>query len=269
MTHTDNAMMGHLQEMVTGAGDLAEELRSKPYKRITKADGTLVTSVDHAVDRYYHETLGRMFPGDATRSEERPDPPGLGQARRVWLVDPIDGTTLFARGEPEYATLAGLWEDGRIVAGAACFPRLQLTMVAVRGLGVRVNGRVARMSVRGPGEKHKVMTVGKGLRHLKTAGRIVRSPALETLRLIGGEYDGLVTALPPACGEHDYAWAVCAIEELGGIITDGDGRALRFNKPDRGMPPLLVAGIPECHRLLLNALRQDSAKSCKKEDSTE
>ena len=75
-----------------------------------KADLTLVTRADTAIERMVRDRLAEAFPDDRIVGEEEGgdhDPSG-----RVWIVDPIDGTAGFARGVPVWATLIGLQVDG-------------------------------------------------------------------------------------------------------------------------------------------------------------
>ena len=78
------------------------------------------------------------------------------ERRRVWVVDPLDGTREFVTGIPEWSVSVGLVVDGEPVAGGICNPATGETIVGARGLGVTLNGRPARVSGRaerseGPG----------------------------------------------------------------------------------------------------------------------
>ena len=80
-----------------------------------KAGGDLVTSVDYAVNQCLRELLVRD--GDGWLSEETKDDHTRLEARRVWVVDPLDGTREFVAGIPEWCVSIGLVEDGCAVAG--------------------------------------------------------------------------------------------------------------------------------------------------------
>jgi 3'(2'), 5'-bisphosphate nucleotidase len=81
----------------------------------------------HAGDRSSHEylaaELARHRPGDAVLSEEGADDPARLTARRVWIVDPLDGTREFGEpGRTDWAVHVALWEDGELTAGAVALP---------------------------------------------------------------------------------------------------------------------------------------------------
>jgi histidinol-phosphatase len=123
------------------AADLAVE--SKP-------DMTPVTEADRAVETAVRERLARARPNDVVVGEEFGAEEG-GEAR--WIVDPIDGTKNYLRGNPVFATLLAVERDGEFVLGLASAPALGRRWWAVRGEGafaadLRLWGRGARTSTR-------------------------------------------------------------------------------------------------------------------------
>jgi myo-inositol-1(or 4)-monophosphatase len=108
-----------LEEIVRSAGDLA--LRHFGRVRSSrKADRTLVTIADQEVEAFLREALAEAFPADGVLGEEM----GMhaGTSRRMWAVDPIDGTAAYASGLPVWAVSVGLLEDGMPVAGMVYLP---------------------------------------------------------------------------------------------------------------------------------------------------
>jgi myo-inositol-1(or 4)-monophosphatase len=214
-----------------------------------KADGSPVTTADLEVDRLVRERIGEAFPEDCILSEECEDDPERSSAGRVWIVDPIDGTSFFAGGERKWSILVSLCEDGVNVASLAHFPELELTLDAVRGEGCRINGRTVRVSSNGPAEP-RINTNSDAYAHLRSVPWPMVQSVLELVRLAGGEYDGAIIRTGRA-GEHDYAWLPCAMEEAGGLATDGDGRPLQFNTATRQLPDVIVASNGLVHDQLL------------------
>ena len=109
-----------------------------------KADGTLVTRADRAVEAHLRQRIGARFPAHSILGEEQGYSAGVeGEAR--WIIDPIDGTNSFARGVPVWATLiacerapAGIPPSGThstIEVGVASAPALGTRWWAARGLG--------------------------------------------------------------------------------------------------------------------------------------
>jgi histidinol-phosphatase len=90
--------------------------------RELKADGSVVTAADRAVETAIREILAEARPGDAVLGEEQGETGDLAVASRRWIVDPIDGTALFVRGDNRWLILIGLEEDGEIVTAVAAHP---------------------------------------------------------------------------------------------------------------------------------------------------
>jgi myo-inositol-1(or 4)-monophosphatase len=126
--------------MALAAGlEALEAVRSGHVTVGRKAGGDLVTDADHAVD----ETLRRILPrdGEGWLSEETADDLTRLEARRVWVVDPLDGTQEFVQGLPEWCISIGLVEDGEAVAAGLCNPATGETFLGALGGGVTLNGR--------------------------------------------------------------------------------------------------------------------------------
>ncbi|MFN3520952.1 MAG: 3'(2'),5'-bisphosphate nucleotidase CysQ [Phenylobacterium sp.] len=89
-----------------------------------KADESPVTEADQKGEKLILERLAQAFPGVPVVSEE--DASEFGAPERIgprfFLVDPLDGTKAFVRGDPNFTVNIGLVEDGRPVAGAVCAP---------------------------------------------------------------------------------------------------------------------------------------------------
>lgn len=80
-----------------------------------KGPGDLVTSVDKALNTLIVATLSEAFPDDAIVAEESAD--NSARARRIWFVDPIDGTKDFVNGTGQWSVMIGLAVEGRPVVG--------------------------------------------------------------------------------------------------------------------------------------------------------
>jgi histidinol-phosphatase len=110
----------------------------------TKTDGSPVTIADREAEQAARAWLSGRFPGDSIVGEEfgveRAD------ARRRWLIDPIDGTKSFVRGVPLWGTLIACCEGDTVLAGAACFPALDELISAAPGEGCWWNGSRTQVS---------------------------------------------------------------------------------------------------------------------------
>src|SRR5690606_27453047 len=109
-----------------------------------KADGTLVTRADRAVEAALRQQIAERFPAHAILGEEEGYRAGSDGSAR-WILDPIDGTHGFARGMPVWATLIACERDGEIEVGVASAPALGTRWWAGRGAGAW-RGRTARPS---------------------------------------------------------------------------------------------------------------------------
>lgn len=212
-----------------------------------KSPGQPVTIVDVAADRLLREVLLRGNPGDGWLSEESADAPDRLHRRRVWIVDPIDGTRSYVAKRPEFTISIGLVEAGNVVLGIVYNPATDELYRAVRGEGAFLDdARGTRpLAVRPP------TAAGRGLL-LASRGEIralevepyrdewdvapLGSTAYKLARVAAGEADGFVSRGPKS--EWDIAAGVLLVAEAGGRVTDLEGRPPRFNQP---LP--VVAGI--------------------------
>src|SRR3990172_1639234 len=100
----------------------------------TKPDASYVTVADREAEAFVRAAIEWRFPEDGVVGEEfgelRPE------ARRRWIIDPIDGTFSFVHGVPLYGVLIGVEEDGEPLAGVIHVPPLGETTAAARGGGV-------------------------------------------------------------------------------------------------------------------------------------
>ncbi len=99
-----------------------------------KTDGTEVTDADRAAEEVLREMISRRYPRDGVLGEEFGES-GPKHARRVWVLDPIDGTASFTLGVPLFGTLIALCENDEPIVGIIHFPALNETVFAERGGG--------------------------------------------------------------------------------------------------------------------------------------
>ena len=104
------------------AGDLALSHFGTGRKSWYKGPGQVVTEADLAVDALLHNMLRGARPDHGWLSEERVDDRSRMRCRRVWMVDPIDGTRAFAEGVPQFAISVALVEGGEPLLGVVLNP---------------------------------------------------------------------------------------------------------------------------------------------------
>jgi histidinol-phosphatase len=98
-----------------------------------KEDATPVTEVDRSAERAIRRAVAERFPDDGVLGEEEGLSPG--RSGRRWVIDPVDGTKLYAEGIPLWTTLIGLEIDDEAVLGVADAPALGDRYHATRGGG--------------------------------------------------------------------------------------------------------------------------------------
>jgi histidinol-phosphatase len=195
-----------------------------------KADRTLVTAADTAIERMVRDQLAVAFPNDRIMGEEQGGT--FDGAGRVWIVDPIDGTANFARAIPIWATLIALQVDGDIVVGVASAPTMGERYAAARGEGATMNGKRIRVSATAALADAQFLysqleTLLSGPQREATLG-LLRSTARE--RGFGDYWGHLLVArgaaeicLEPSLAIWDFAALVPIVEEAGGRVTDFSG----------------------------------------------
>src|SRR5262249_8685108 len=123
------------------AGELILRRREAGVADVTyKADGSPVTSVDLEADDLIKARLLAARPDYGWLSEESADDPARLAKRRIFLVDPIDGTRAYVRGRPWFAVSIAVVEDGAPTCGVVLAPELGETYWAVAGGGAFLNG---------------------------------------------------------------------------------------------------------------------------------
>ncbi len=123
-------------QLAFDTADLAAELALAHFESgvsaTLKADGTPVTEADPAVERLLRETLSEARPEDALLGEELGQ---LGESDRVWILDPIDGTGFFSRGDPNWRIHIALEVQGITEIALVTSPALRRCWWATRGGG--------------------------------------------------------------------------------------------------------------------------------------
>ena len=125
------------------AGALALSMRPPPGAASATLKGAQnwLTEADGATEAFIAAALAEAFPGDGFQGEET----GNGRDGRLrWVVDPIDGTSNFARGGDRWCVSLGLIEDRTALLGVLCAPASRETFAARQGNGATLNGAPIR-----------------------------------------------------------------------------------------------------------------------------
>jgi 3'(2'), 5'-bisphosphate nucleotidase len=232
--------------LATAAGRLLLEVRSRSFCDDAARKG----AGDAESHRFLAAELTRLRPDDAVLSEEGADDVTRLDARRVWIVDPLDGTREFAEpARSDWAVHVALWEQGELTAGAVALPALGTTLSTARPptLPAPAGGplRLLVSRTRPPALVEELARVlGGELVPMGSAGA-------KTVAVVRGEADVYVH------GGGQYEWdsaAPVAVARAAGLHTSRlDGSALAYNQPRPWLPDLLVCR-PELADRLLGAL---------------
>lgn len=236
-------------ETIRRAGDLILSYFQKSYQVREKGKDNPVTSADLAADSFLRETFARRFPKDGWLSEETADDRRRLSCRRVWVVDPLDGTKEFVRGLPEFTLSAALVEDGRPILAIVFNPSTGQLFNAQAGTGTFSNGTPAEVSARKKFTNARLLASRSEhaqFRSLEDQCRIRRlgSIAYKLALVAGGEADITMSFRPK--NEWDICAGTLLIQESGGVITDLQGNSFQFNK-EIPLVRNLVAATPSVH----------------------
>jgi myo-inositol-1(or 4)-monophosphatase len=244
---------------VREAGAIARDGFAQISKSWEKSKGNPVTETDLAVDRFLNERLLAARPDYGWLSEESVDTGERLAKRRVFIVDPIDGTLAFIRRKPEFVVCASVAEDGAPTAAALFNPMTEEMFEAVRGGGARLNGKPIRVSAARALEGCRMLVARNVIEHpawptpwpkMEIGQRA--SIAYRLALVAKGEYDAMVAL--SSKHEWDTAAGALVVEEAGGIVSAHDGLPLRYNQATPHHRSIVCAG-PALHAAILERTR--------------
>jgi myo-inositol-1(or 4)-monophosphatase len=247
-----------LRSAAVMAGIIASGYFRKDLKTWTKENLSPVSEADIVLDDYLRNALLAARPDYGWLSEETQDTPQRLSHRRVFIVDPIDGTRGFIRGDDSWTVSLAVVEDGVAVAGVVYAPARDELYDAAIGDGARMNGQpLARQ--RHPGRTAPLIPApGAVHQELQTLGfDYARGPAYPSLayRLVQvatGHLDAAATRR--GSQDWDIAGAACILHEAGVGLEDVCIGALRFNRPEIRHGALAAFGEPSLKAPLHAAL---------------
>jgi myo-inositol-1(or 4)-monophosphatase len=203
-----------------------------------------VTAADLAIN----EALRRILPGpgEGWLSEETRDDLDRLRCRRVWVVDPLDGTREFVQGIPEWCISVGLVEDGEAVAGGILVPSRGMSVVGSVETGVTVNGQgkehVHRETLDGAVilASRSEWNRGEWDRYASAPFEVrpCGSVAYKLAQVAAGLADGTWTLVPKH--EWDVAGGAALVRSSGGTVLLADGTPPRFNQRNTELPNFLA-----------------------------
>jgi myo-inositol-1(or 4)-monophosphatase len=174
--------------------------------------------------------------------------------KRVWIIDPIDGTKYFMRGVPQYAISVALVESNQPVVAAVYNPATDELFSAVHGMGAWLNDQPIHVTpardgrpvilVNPPALERGVFRAIEAAAECRPMGSIAYTLALVS----AGRADATLNL--DGLNEWDVAGGVLLIEEAGGTVMDRNGSPLSFNQSNTTIRGILAADKDLLNRLL-------------------
>ncbi len=224
----------------------------------TKHMNEFVTEVDREAEAIIIADIRKAYPDHAILAEESG---AAGESTYRWIIDPLDGTTNYVHGFPQFCVSIALEHRGRLEQGVVFDPLRQELFTASRGAGARLDDRRIRVSRRS-GLEGALLGTGfpfRGAYDLDTYLQTVRAlvprsagirragaAALDLAYVAAGRLDGFWEfGLEP----WDMAAGVLLIREAGGLVTDADGDEHYMESGN------IVTGTPKVLRELIKVIK--------------
>jgi myo-inositol-1(or 4)-monophosphatase len=227
-------MAGHpLLNIAVRAARRAGDLVVRSFDRVDvievseKEHNEFVSEIDRKAEDDILVTIQRNYPDHAFLAEESGR---QGDNEVLWIIDPLDGTTNFLHGLPQFAISIAAQVRGRLEVGVVYDPMRQELYTAARGAGAQLDGKKIRVSqvtelagaLVGTGFPFRENLADLDRDVVKATAGVRRpgSAALDLAYLAHGRYDGFwETGLKP----WDIAAGALLVQEAGGIVTGLDG----------------------------------------------
>ncbi|HXF47426.1 MAG TPA: inositol monophosphatase family protein [Burkholderiaceae bacterium] len=231
----------------------------------SKGRSDFVTEVDHAAEAAIIDTLKAAYPRHAILAEESGASDPQGEAEYVWIIDPLDGTTNFIHGFPQYAVSIALQHRGQLAQAVVYDPTRNELFTASRGRGAFLNDRRIRVSRRTQ-LREALIGTGFPFRQLDNLDAYLRifkrvteesagirragAAALDLAYVAAGRLDGFWEfGLSP----WDMAAGALLIQEAGGFVADFD------DTPNFLRTGNIVCGNPKVFAQLLKLVQDGRA----------
>ncbi len=261
-------MLGLATRLATEAASIAR----KPWKDAgarRKADASVVTDVDHAIQAHILKAIAEAYPDHAVRAEETVPEPTVhadpASARYCWVVDPLDGTRNYVSEFPFFGTSIAVLDRGRPVVGVISEHNLGHLYATVLGGGATLNHESIHVNEPAQGDdwllgipsSKDAFTVSVLRSWAGTTGFILRNVGSTAVHLAMVASGTLVGAFAKRSKIWDIAAGVLLINEAGGVITDPDGSDLfpLTLDADPSVDIPFLAATPGVHGRLLETIQ--------------
>lgn len=258
-------------ELAREAGAAILDLYEGPLHIEQKAgagDREPVTQADKLANELIVQRLQSEFPQDGILAEESIDTSRRLSKQRVWMIDPLDGTTGFIEGNGDFAVQIGLSENGQCVMGVVYQPLTGVLYRAVRGGGTwieRPRFEPERAHVSNHEEISTMRLAASRSHRSPRMDHVVRAFGLKEevrrgsvgikIGLLVEQQCDLYVHLSPRTKQWDTCAPEIILREAGGSITDLFGRPLSYNNAEVQNRDGVVASNGVAHRAIIDSLR--------------
>jgi myo-inositol-1(or 4)-monophosphatase len=243
------------KEAAQEAGAVAMRYFGAPMDVRDKSPNNPVSEADLAIDTLLKERLLAARPDYGWLSEETVDDQSRLSAKRVWVVDPIDGTRAFIKAKPHFTICIGLLENAIPIVGVVFNPATGEMFEAYLGGGARLNGVEIMPSLTSTIENCAMLGDQSMFDHpawptpwpdMDVVSR--NSIAYRMCLVASGHYDGAIAL--SAKSDWDVAAATLIVSEAGGVATTHENKPFAFDHIVPLQKSLVVAG-KALHPLLI------------------
>jgi myo-inositol-1(or 4)-monophosphatase len=230
-----------LENRVRGAGRIALDYFSRSYRRWSKEGGSPVTEADLAVDQFLKSELRKARPDYGWLSEESPDDPARLGRRRIFVVDPIDGTVAFMKGHSHFTICAAVVQEGRPIAGVVLNPATDECFTARSGTSAMLNGAPIRVGTKSDIEGLRLLADKKIFAdwpnlHIESFSSIAYRIVLVAM----AKFDAMISLTRKR--DWDLAAADMVLNGAGGKLVGSDGGPLHYNRAHAIQGATIAAG---------------------------
>lgn len=223
-----------------------------------------VTIADREADELIRAGLHDAFPGDGLLSEEAEDSEERLDKERVWIIDPVDGTTEFIDQTGEFVVQIALTVAGRPVLGVVYQPVRELLYYAVQGQGAfaEQDGQRSELHVSRESDPSRMCLIASRSHYAGFVDAARRRLGIDSVRRLGsvglkvGELSQGVCDLYLAtrvCKEWDLCAPHAVLLEAGGVLTNLWGKVPVYNQPGPAECRGLLASNGQAHEQILEA----------------
>ena len=251
-----NLLTGAVQE----AGDIARKFFGKAKKQWKKKFGEPVSEVDIKINQFLKKKLLKKDSEYGWLSEETPDSNDRLRKRKIWVVDPIDGTRAYLKNKPEYSISVALLLDNEPVIGVVSNPQTGEFFHALSGKGAKEGKKTIKVSNLRQLEKSKIYISNQEiakLQHIMKPSQPhiqpISSIAYKLSLVAMGSGDAAISVSKKS--DWDIAAAHIIIKEAGGVLTHINGETILYNQ-ENPEHESIVAANPELHNKIVKSAAQ-------------